>query len=264
MGVLNVTPDSFSDGGQHFALEAAVHAAQAMIAAGADIIDIGGESTRPGAEIVPAGEEIRRTVPVIEALRATSNAVLSIDTSKAAVAAEALAAGADIVNDVSGFTFEPEIARVTADADAGAVLMHTPGRSDVMDDLATYGDVVDDVARALERSVATARAAGLSDERIAIDPGFGFGKTPEQNYLLLRGLPRIIALGFPVLVGMSRKRMIRAAVGPQPHALEHGTTAADTLAAVAGAHVVRVHDVPAAVAAASVFASWSRARAPES
>lgn len=268
MGVLNVTPDSFSDGGQHFAAADAVGAALAMVAAGVDIIDVGGESTRPGAARVALDEELRRTVPVVEALRSQSDVVLSIDTSKAEVARAALDAGADIVNDVSGFTFEPAIADVTAEAGAGAVLMHTPGRSDVMDGLATYEDVVADVCSALRASADRALAAGVSADAIAVDPGFGFGKTPAQNYALLRGLPRVVALGYPVLVGMSRKRMLRAVAGDAHEALEHATTAADTLAASVGAAIVRVHDVPAAVAAARVFEAFASATnatsAPES
>jgi dihydropteroate synthase len=260
MGVLNVTPDSFSDGGRFRDAAAATDEALAMVAAGAHIIDVGGESTRPGAPTVPVDEELRRTLPVIEAIRAASDVVVSIDTSKAAVAEAALAAGADIVNDVSGFTFEPEIADVTARYQAGAVLMHTTGRSDVMDARPIRGDVVDGVRAALSRARENALAAGVPLDAIALDPGFGFGKNAAQNYALLKGLDTIVALGSPVLVGVSRKRMIRHVVGSEAEAVAHGTTAAGMLALVAGAQVVRVHDVVAGVACAQVAAAWRAAR----
>lgn len=259
MGVLNVTPDSFSDGGRFADVASAVDAALLMARAGADIIDVGGESTRPGAAAVPLDEELRRVLPVIRAIRSASDVVVSIDTSKAAIADAALSAGADIVNDVSGFGFEPEIADVTAAHRAGAVLMHTTGRSHVMDARRVDGDVVETVRVALSHARERALAAGVASDAIALDPGFGFGKDVAQNYALLDGLDRLGSLGAPVLVGVSRKRMIRHAVGDRAEALEHGTTAAGMIALMRGASVVRVHDVAAAAATVRIAAAWRAA-----
>lgn len=245
MGVLNVTPDSFSDGGRFRSAEDAVAEALRMVERGADIIDVGGESTRPGAEVVPLEEELRRVVPVIEGIRRRSDVVVSIDTTKADVARRAVAAGADIVNDVSGATFEPEVLDVCARSGAGVIVMHTPGRPDEMDRLGAYDDIVDEVRAFLEQRVEAATAAGIPVERVAVDPGFGFGKDVDANYALLAGLDRIVALGRPVLVGVSRKRMIRGVVGSDPPAVEHATTAVGTAAILAGATLLRVHDVVA-------------------
>ena len=260
MGVLNVTPDSFSDGGRFDDVASAVDAALRMVSAGADIIDVGGESTRPGAPTVSLDEELRRTLPVIREIRNASDVVVSIDTSKAAVADAALRAGADIVNDVSGFGFEPEIAQVTAAHQAGAVLMHTTGRSDVMDSRRIAGDVVETVRVALSHARDRALAAGVARDAIALDPGFGFGKDVAQNYALLDGLDLLGSLDAPLLVGVSRKRMIRNVVGDSAEALAHGTTAAGMLALVRGASVVRVHDVAAAAACVRVAAAWRAAQ----
>ncbi|MFT6395820.1 MAG: dihydropteroate synthase [Bradymonadia bacterium] len=255
MGILNVTPDSFSDGGRFTSTGGAVAAALEMIRLGADIIDVGGESTRPDAAPVSVDEEISRTAPVVRALRALSPAVISIDTTKAAVAEAAMEAGADIINDVSAMRFDPAMASLAAQAEAGVILMHTPGRPDEMGARAVYEDVVEEVrAHLLERAHAV-ECAGVPRESIALDPGFGFGKTPAHNYELLMGVDRIVALGFPVLVGVSRKRHIRAAVGMEALAVEHGTTTANTAALLRGCHMVRVHDVEAGVACVKMAAA---------
>lgn len=259
MGILNVTPDSFSDGGRYLEADAAVRAALRMLDSGADLIDIGGESTRPGAEPVSADDELARVIPVLRALREATDAVLSIDTTKARVAEAAVEAGADIVNDISGGTFEPEILRVVASAGAGYVAMHTPGRPTEMNALAEYADVVTDVARALSERLGAAIDAGIATEFIALDPGFGFGKTAEQNYALLHSIDAVHALGRPVLVGVSRKRMIREVVGTEADAVEHGTTAAGAIAAVRGPTILRVHDVLAGRAAADITGAVQRA-----
>lgn len=250
MGILNVTPDSFSDGGRFDSVDAAVAEALRMVALGADLIDVGGESTRPNAAPVSLHDELARTVPVIRALRSQSDVVISIDTTKAGVAEAAVEAGADIVNDVSAMRFDAEMAGVVRRTRVGVVLMHTPGTPTEMDDLATYADVVDEVAKHLEERVREAREHGIAEECIALDPGYGFGKTPDQNYALLAGVGRVVSIGRPVLVGVSRKRHVRAAVGTEPVAVEHGTTAANALAIGGGAQMIRVHDVAAGVACA--------------
>ncbi len=260
MGILNVTPDSFSDGGRFASGDDAIEEAQRMVARGADVIDVGGESTRPGATVVPVDEELRRVVPVIAGLRAVSNVVISVDTTKAAVAGAAVAAGADIVNDVSGFDFDSEMATTCARLGAGCVLMHTPARPDEMDRHANYEDVASEVVQHLLRCRRLATDAGIPGDAIALDPGFGFGKTPAQNYALLAQTQRLADLGSPILVGVSRKRMIRAAVGDDPAAVEHGSTAANVAALLAGASVVRVHDVVAGRAAADVAMRVLRGR----
>ena len=254
MGILNVTPDSFSDGGKYTTAAAAVDAALQLIADGADIIDVGGESTRPNADPVSAEEEQQRTEPVIRGIRARSDVVISIDTTKGSVAQAAICAGADIVNDVSALRFDPAIASVVAESRAGVILMHTPGSPTEMDTLAVYDDLVTEVASHLDERVQFARAAGIAADAIAIDPGYGFGKTPEQNYRLLANVGRIIDLGFPVLVGVSRKRHIRAAVGAGASAIEHRTTSANAIALSLGAHMIRVHDVVAGAACARMVA----------
>ena len=265
MGIVNVTPDSFSDGGRFADASGACAEAIRMIERGADMIDVGGESTRPNAPPVSLDEELARTIPVIRSLRAASDVPISIDTTKAAVAEAALEAGADIVNDVSAMRFDPAMAGVVARTGAGVVLMHTPGAPTEMDDLANYEDVVAEVVRHLAARVSAARAAGIPDAFIAVDPGYGFGKTPEQNYELLARVDRVVELGLPVLIGVSRKRHVRAAVGTEPVAVEHGTTAANALALARGAHMIRVHDVEAGAACVKMAAAiCPRRGAPES
>ena len=245
MGILNVTPDSFSDGGRFAALEQARAAGLAMQAAGADLIDIGGESTRPGAAEVPEAEEIRRTAPVIAALRAAGGALpISIDTRKAAVAREALSAGAGMVNDVSGFTFDPALAPLCAASGVPVCVMHAQGDPATMQDDPAYDDVVLDVYDFLETRIAALEADGIARDRIVVDPGIGFGKTVAHNLALLRGLSLFHGLGCAVLLGASRKRFI-GTIGQAPEArVRMPGTLAVTLAGLAqGVQIHRVHDV---------------------
>jgi dihydropteroate synthase len=245
MGILNVTPDSFSDGGQFLAPEAALSQGQMMAGAGADIIDIGGESTRPGAVEVPVAEETARTAPVIAALRAGGiEAAISIDTRKGAVASAALAAGASFVNDVSAFTYDPALKQVTADAGAPVCLMHAQGTPQTMQLDPCYDDVLLDVYDFLAAKVAEAEAAGIPRARIMVDPGIGFGKTLDHNLTLIRGLSLFHGLGCPILLGVSRKKFIGTLGGEAEAARRAPGSVALALAGVAqGAQVLRVHDV---------------------
>lgn len=260
MGVLNVTPDSFSDGGRYTDLEDALEHARAMRDDGADLIDVGGESTRPGAERVPAAEEARRVLPVIERLAAEGQ-VISVDTYRAAVAEQALAAGARIVNDVSGGLGDPDMARVVRDAGCPWILMHWRGHSKDMNSLARYDDVVADVRTELSQRVDSAVAAGVAAEQLLLDPGLGFAKNAEHNWALLAHLEAVVSLGLPVLVGASRKsflgRLLAAPDGtPRSFAGREDATVALTLyAALRGAWGVRVHQVRPSVDAALVAES---------
>lgn len=250
MGVLNVTPDSFSDGGRFTSTERALARAAEMIKEGADILDIGGESTRPGAETVSAEEETRRIVPVIEALSKEASVPVSVDTTKALVARAALRAGADILNDISGLRFEPEMADVAASFQAGLILMHSRGDAGQMHQLEPVEDIFAEVTRSLRQSIAEAERRGVKRERIALDPGIGFSKNLEQNVELVARFDRFAEAfaGFPLLIGTSRKsflgRLLRGA--PVDERL-HATMATVTAAVIGGAHIVRVHDVKAAV-----------------
>lgn len=239
MGVVNVTPDSFSDGGRWFDPEAAIAHGKRLAAEGADILDVGGESTRPGAAAVTVEEEIARVVPVIRALAASVSAPISIDTMKAPVARAALEAGASVVNDVWGFQFDPDLARVAADAGALCVLMHNRREDDVSIDI--FAEVCDFLSRSLD----IALAAGVARERIVLDPGIGFGKTHAQSFELIRRLPELKArFALPVLLGASRKRCIGAASGVDVAAERvAGSVAAHLYGAIHGADIVRVHDV---------------------
>lgn len=240
MGILNVTPDSFSDGGRFDAVPAALEHARAMIAEGVDIIDVGGESTRPGAAEVSEADELTRVVPVIEALIADGIAArISIDTYKARVAEAALAASAAIVNDVHGLQREPEIAAVAAQYGAPVVAMHWDKARD------TGCDLIDAIRRYFDRTLQIAADAGIAAEQIVLDPGFGFGKSLAENYELLRRLPELVALGYPVLVGISRKSMIGRVTGGEPDERVAGTVATSVLGYGAGAQIFRVHDVRA-------------------
>ena len=262
MGVVNVTPDSFSDGGRHFEREAAVRHALALAEAGADLLDIGGESTRPGAGEVPAQVELERVLPVIEAVRAASDVPLSIDTRKAEVARQALETGAVLVNDVSGLAHDPALATVVAQAGAALVLMHIQGTPETMQGDPRYEDLVAEVIHALAGSVDRAVAAGVRRARIWVDPGIGFGKTVGHNLFLLRHLAELRVLGAPVLVGTSRKRFLGALAGGLPPEQRLPGTLA-SLAAVAvlhGADVVRVHDVSEVKDALAVADAIARAR----
>jgi dihydropteroate synthase len=247
MGVLNVTPDSFSDGGLWFDRDAAVKHALEMIDEGADIIDVGGESTRPGADLVPAEEELRRVIPVIEAIRAEVDVPLSIDTRKPEVAARALAAGAAIVNDTAGEAAADGMDRTVADAEAGYVIMHSRGTPETMRSMTDYEDVVEDVRRFLGTRIEQARRSGVPEDAIAVDPGIGFAKTPAQSLRLLNAAERFVDLGVPVLIGVSRKSFIGAVLNlPEDQRIE-GTLAGICWAVAAGARIMRVHDVSPAV-----------------
>jgi dihydropteroate synthase len=256
MGVLNTTPDSFSDGGRFLSVDAALIRAREMIAQGADIIDVGGESTRPGAEPVDATSEMRRVLPVIEALASGSRAVISVDTTKASVAREAVRLGACIINDVSAMTADPAMAATVRDTGAGVVLMHMRGNPRTMQDNPQYADVTGEVARWLAARIAAAAAAGIAPEAVAVDPGIGFGKTVTHNAELISGLARIADLGRPVLAGMSRKRFIGALAGvPDAGGRLAGSLAALACAVLQGATILRVHDVAESVQAARVAAA---------
>jgi dihydropteroate synthase len=242
MGILNATPDSFSDGGKFQTLELAVARGLQMAAEGADIIDIGGESTRPGAQPVSAEEEIRRTIPLIAELQKQPRCLISIDTRKADVARAAVAAGADIINDVSALA-DPGMAAVAAETGAGLVLMHMMGTPETMQNHPQYADVVSDVRNFLEERIAFAVARGIALEQITLDPGIGFGKTDEHNLALLKGIPVLTALGRPVLIGASRKGFIGRMLGGRPDERLAGSLAVAGFSILRGAHILRVHDV---------------------
>ncbi len=242
VGILNVTPDSFSDGGRFTTAEAALEHADRLKADGCQLLDVGGESTRPGARLVPAAEETARVVPVIAALVRRGLGPVSVDTRKAEVAAAALAAGAGVVNDVSGLTFDPALGALVARAEAGIVLMHTRGTPETMDSLAHYADLAVEVADELRSAAARAGAAGIASERIVVDPGFGFAKTPAQSFRLLDDLDPIVGLGYPVLVGPSRKRFLGAATDRPQEDRDRATAVACALAWQHGARLFRVHD----------------------
>lgn len=245
MGILNITPDSFADGGLRFDPLRAIEDGLQMIEDGAAILDVGGESTRPGAEPLDAAEELRRVLPVVERLAADQRVAVSIDTYKAEVAREAIAAGASIVNDISGLQFDSNLGGVVAESGAAIVLMHTRGRSSEMYREANYDDVVAEVAAELRAAIDRATSAGIRPESIVIDPGIGFAKRAEHSYQAIAGLPRIAAaLDRPILVGPSRKSFLKAALGDVPPSdREWGTAAAVAASVLLGAHIVRVHGV---------------------
>lgn len=244
MGVLNVTPDSFSDGGKFFDPSHAITRGLAMVAEGADMLDIGGESTRPGATPVEAEEELRRILPVIKGLRARTDVPLSIDTMKARVAAAAMAGGADIINDISGLQHDPGMARTAAETNAGLVLMHLRGTPRTMQQQPQYTDVVAEVRQRLTLAYEEAVAAGVDPECLVFDPGIGFGKTLEHNLALLRNLPEFQIQGRPVLLGVSRKSFIGRLLGNNdPLAREAPTTALTAWSRQHGVRILRVHAV---------------------
>jgi dihydropteroate synthase len=259
MGIVNVTPDSFSDGGLYLDADSAIAHGLELAADGADVLDVGGESTRPGAEPVRAGEEIRRTEPVVRALAAAGHTV-SIDTSKASVAEAALDAGARIVNDVTAFRGDPDIAALCAERDCDVVLMHMLGTPRTMQEDPHYDDVVDDVKAFLAERVESAVAAGVSEGRIWVDPGIGFGKTLEHNLELLRRLSELRDLGRPLIVGTSRKRFIGAITGREADDRMGGTVASNVLALANGADAFRVHDVAEVRQALDVAGALMRRR----
>jgi dihydropteroate synthase len=244
MGILNVTPDSFYDGGRYFKLDDALRRIEKMIVEGADIIDVGGESTRPGSLSIPEEEELRRVIPVIKEAVRRFDVVLSVDTTKAKVAEEALREGASIVNDISGLKFEPKIGEIVAKWRAGLVLMHTTSRPYDMQSKTQYNSIVTDIVQSLEVSIRLAEQKGVSPESILVDPGFGFGKTAEQNLLLLKRLGDFLILRKPILVGTSRKSFIGKVLGTElPEERLEGTAATIAIAIMNGASIVRVHDV---------------------
>lgn len=251
MGVLNITPDSFSDGGKFSSTERALHRTEEMIAEGADIIDVGGESTRPpGAGVVSVEEESRRIIPLITRLAKISDVPISVDTTKAKVARLALDAGADIVNDISGLRFDPALADEAARAGAGLVLMHSRGDAQTLHKLEPVADIMTEVETSLRLSIAEAKERGVAHDCIALDPGIGFGKSQQQNVELIAKLNEFVRAfsGFPILVGTSRKSFIgRLLDGAPVDERLHGTMATVTVAVLGGAHIVRVHDVRAAV-----------------
>lgn len=243
MGILNVTPDSFSDGNSFFSREKAVDRALEMEAEGADIIDIGGESTRPNAAPVDEQEELRRVIPVIEGLAGRLKIPISIDTYKASVAGAALAAGAEIVNDISGLSFDSRMAEVVAVAGSGLVVMHTRGNPLEMQANTAYGDIIAEITASLRGSLALAASAGIAADRIAVDPGIGFGKSVSGNLEIVRRLAEFAELGRPVLVGPSRKSFIGKVLGRESDDRLYGTAAVVAVALVNGASIFRVHDV---------------------
>lgn len=244
MGILNCTPDSFYDGGKYSSAQALVERGLEMFSEGADWIDVGGESTRPGASPVSVGEELERVIPVIEGVIQKGVKAVSIDTTKSVVAREAIRAGASMANDVSGLRADPEMVKQIAAAGAHIVLMHSRGTPQTMQGLTQYDDVVADVMRELKGSVDRTLAAGIDRSKIIIDPGFGFAKTAEQNLRLLRELAKFCGLGFPVMVGLSRKSFIGAVTGDEsPSERLAATLAAACFASLEGASYFRVHDV---------------------
>ena len=243
MGIINVTPDSFSDGGKYANVEAAVMQAKQMVADGADIIDIGGESSRPGAEPITANEECRRVIPVVQALAEQFQIPISVDTYKAKVAREALSAGACVINDITALHGDPNMCQIIADAQAGVILMHMQGVPATMQKAPTYQNVVAEVHAWLTEVASQAVDRGIDSSRIMIDPGIGFGKTFDHNLEILRHLMQFRGIGYPMLVGVSRKKFIGRILDLPVHQREEGTAATVAWSIINGANVVRVHDV---------------------
>ena len=243
MGIINVTPDSFSDGGKYANVEATVMRAKQMVADGADIIDIGGESSRPGAEPITANEECRRVIPVVQALAEQSQIPISVDTYKAKVAHEALSAGACVINDITALHGDPNMCQIVADAQAGVILMHMQGVPATMQKAPIYQNVVTEVHAWLTEVASQAVDRGIDSSRIMIDPGIGFGKTFDHNLAILRHLMQFRGIGYPMLVGVSRKKFIGRILDLPVHQREEGTAATVAWSIINGANVVRVHDV---------------------
>jgi dihydropteroate synthase len=266
MGILNVTPDSFSDGGKFFDPEIAAAHAEKMVADGADIIDIGGESTRPFSDSVSADEELRRVIPIIEKIAPRIPTPISIDTTKSIVAQHAVDAGATIINDISALRMDPEIAHIAAENDARLILMHMKGTPKNMQNSPTYTDLFGEILSFLDKAVTSAIAKGVARSRIIIDPGIGFGKTIQHNLMILKDLDRFKTLGLQVLIGLSRKAFIRKIVKPRNMkdidpllpVVETGTQAAIAAAAMNGADIVRVHDVAKTYATLKVISAITR------
>lgn len=260
MGVLNVTPDSFSDGGKFVRLDAAVQRGLQMVEEGAAIIDVGGESTRPGAQAVDLHEELRRVIPVIARLRDRSSAIISVDTSKPEVMHAAAAAGAAMINDVRALR-EPGALEAAVSSGCAVCLMHMSGEPATMQDAPSYQDVVGEVRQFLAERVAVCRGAGLPAERIVVDPGFCFGKTLQHNLELLRRLGELSVRGLPILAGLSRKSLVGTLTGRPPGERVHGSVALAVIAALNGARILRAHDVAATVDALEVVSAVRSGRA---
>jgi dihydropteroate synthase len=252
MGILNVTPDSFSDGGQYFEREKAIARGKEIEQQGADIIDVGGESSRPGSQTVPEDEEVRRALPVIEALAAVLKIPISIDTYRATVAKRAIQAGAQIVNDISAFRFDDGMPQVVAETGVGVVLMHSRGSRETLHTQILMNDPVREVAESLAASAENARAAGIHSDAIVIDPGIGFGKAAVESLTVLKSLSVFSKIGYPILVGTSRKSFIRNFTSDHPEARNWGTAATIVTGIIYGAHIVRVHDIRQARALADI------------
>ncbi len=243
MGILNVTPDSFYNGGRYLSLDSALRQGQKMIEEGADIIDVGGESTRPGADHISEEEELKRTVPVIKELARRFDIPISVDTTKLSVAERALEEGASIINDISGLKFEPRIAQVVAQKGAALILMHTPSHPHDMQKKTHYNSLIDDIIESLRNSIIQAEESGVNPQSILVDPGFGFGKTTEQNLSLLKHLREFHILGKPILIGTSRKSFIGKVLSLNVEDRLFGTAATVALGIMNGAHIIRVHDI---------------------
>lgn len=245
MGIVNTTPDSFSDGGKFLAIENAVQQVSQLDTDGAAIIDIGGESTRPGAEPVPENEEIDRVIPLIEHVSGVTNRLISIDTTKSKVARLALQAGAQIINDISGCTFDPNMPEVCAEFSAGVICMHIQGTPQTMQQSPTYVDVVEEICDFFEHRMTALEQAGVRREQIVLDPGIGFGKTADHNLQILRSIPRLRALGRPICIGHSRKRFLQKLLGRPVDERVFGTVGISVGLALQGTEIIRVHDVAA-------------------
>ncbi|MBA5863424.1 MAG: dihydropteroate synthase [Nitrospira sp. CR1.1] len=258
MGVLNVTPDSFSDGGAYVTIEQAVNHARQMQAQGADIIDIGAESSRPGAQPIAESEELRRLIPVVEAVREAVSLPISVDTTKAVVARMAIQAGAVIVNDISALQGDPLMAGLVAETGVAVVLMHMQGTPQTMQQSPRYGNVVEEVTVFLQQRAQHALARGIRPSQIVLDPGFGFGKLQEHNLHMLAEFEAFTKLGYPVLAGVSRKQFIGNLTRQPVHDREFGNAGAIAVAVLKGAHIIRVHDVRAMKDTATVVSAISR------
>lgn len=243
MGILNVTPDSFSDGGNYFSFDKAVDHSLEMESQGADIIDIGGESTRPGSSSVSVEEEIKRVIPVIKKLQSSLKIPISIDTSKSEVASAALSEGAELVNDISGLRFDPNMALIAAMHNAAVIIMHTKSAPRAMQVNTEYDSLLEDIAAYLKTGIRKAVECGVSEERIIIDPGIGFGKSREQNLMILKNIDWFHSLGYPVLIGASNKTFIGATLDAAVNEREEGTLAVDALVTLKGVDIIRTHNV---------------------